>query len=188
MIREGTPDRGRRSGGETIIARTASDRTSIANPNLKPKPDPRGGELIALSRARLNFDSPVLIVVVTAAKYPEVETALKAKEDGNPAPTYRLIRESLRSADQRAKARRRKGTKSPLHRAVQRMLPDLPSRTFENLLNVFRNEDAMLDLYESLSNPIDIQIQEVLENAQRIDYGETRMPECGRQPEGGGAP
>lgn len=116
------------------------------------------------------FDFPVLIIEVTAARYPEVETALQAKEDGNPAPTYRLIRDHLRSADQRDKARKRKGTKSPLRRAVQRMIPYLPSRRFEHLLDVFRNDDAMLDLYESLSNPIDIRIQEVLDNKQRIDY------------------
>jgi hypothetical protein len=76
-------------------------------------------------------------IAVTAANYPEIQTALQAKKDGNPKPTYKLIREGLRSTDQRAAA------KNPRPDALQRLIIDIvakvPAISSNRLLSGFRD-------------------------------------------------
>lgn len=130
---------------------------------------------------RLATDDGMITIEVTAANYVAVQTALHKAKDGDFETAGRLFREHLQSGplhiagttwkrQQRASARKRKGIKSPLSHAIYRLIPYLPARTLECLLDAFHDEDTIADLYEARTNPINIRIQEVLENKQRVDY------------------
>ncbi len=54
----------------------------------------------------------------------------------------------------------RKGKLSPIHAAVERICAELPDPTLEGVLDFMADVERMADLYESRTNPIDIEVQE----------------------------
>jgi hypothetical protein len=82
--------------------------------------------------------------------------------------TYTL--EIITGFQQTQRALNRKGSKGPLRAAIERICADLESPALELVLNVLENEDAMLDLFESLNDPIHITVQEVNRKRMRVYY------------------
>jgi hypothetical protein len=68
-----------------------------------------------------------------------------------------VLRGCAISRRNREAGQKRVGIKSPLHIAIERLKP----KNLEHLLNLFEDEDGILNLYEAETNPIDINIQEV---------------------------
>lgn len=62
--------------------------------------------------------------------------------------------------------KQRRGKKNLLHTAIERLKPT----DFSHLLELFEDEEKMLDLYESIKNPIDIRIQEVDRENKVVRY------------------